>query len=89
MEGSLFGIKPVVVALIIPALWNLGQVALKNSGLIMLAVAVVLLAALGVNVITLLICAGLFWMVVQQARSQSKLSAGGCWDCFRVGRAVL
>ncbi|MGB2633037.1 MAG: chromate efflux transporter [Candidatus Acidiferrum sp.] len=85
VEGLLFGIKPVVVALIIPALWNLGRVALKNSGLIMLAVAVVLLAALGVNVITLLICAGLFWMVVQQARSQSKLSAGGMLGLFSSG----
>jgi chromate transporter len=82
VEGLLFGIKPVVVALIIPALWNLGRVALKNPGLIMLAVAVVLLAALGVNVITLLICAGLFWMVVQQARSSSKLSAGGMLGLF-------
>ena len=85
VEGLLFGIKPVVVALIIPALWNLGQVALKNSGLIMLAVAVVLLAALGVNVITLLICAGLFWMVVQQARSSSKLSAGRMLGLFSSG----
>ncbi|HTC40966.1 MAG TPA: chromate efflux transporter [Candidatus Acidoferrales bacterium] len=85
VEGLLFGIKPVVVALIIPALWNLGRVALKNSGLIMLAVAVVLLAALGVNVITLLVCAGLFWMVVQQARSQSKLSAGGMLGLFPGG----
>jgi chromate transporter len=85
VEGLLFGIKPVVVALIIPALWNLGRVALKNPGLIMLAVAVVLLAALGVNVITLLICAGLFWMVVQQARSSSKLSAGGMLGLFSSG----
>jgi chromate transporter len=85
VEGLLFGIKPVVVALIIPALWNLGRVALKNSGLIMLAVAVVLLAALGVNVITLLICAGLFWMVVQQARSSSKLSVGAMLGLFSTG----
>ncbi len=85
VEGLLFGIKPVVVALIIPALWNLGRVALKNPGLIMLAVAVVLLAALDVNVITLLICAGLFWMVVQQARSSSKLSTGGMLGLFSTG----
>jgi chromate transporter len=29
VEGLLFGIKPVVVALILPALWNLGKVAEK------------------------------------------------------------
>lgn len=73
VEGLLFGIKPVVVALILPALWNLGKVALKNAGLVMLAVGVTLLAVLGMNVITLLICAGLFWMLVNGARHESKL----------------
>jgi chromate transporter len=75
VEGLLFGIKPVVVALILPALWNLGKVALKNAGLIMLAVGVILLAVLGVNVITLLICAGVFWMLLSGARHESKLDA--------------
>jgi chromate transporter len=69
VAGLLFGIKPVVVALIIPALWNLGKTALKNAGLVALAVSVVLLAALGWNVITLLICAGVFWMLLRQART--------------------
>jgi len=69
VAGLLFGIKPVVVALIIPALWNLGKTALKNVGLIALAIVVVLLAVMGWNVITLLICAGVFWVVLRQART--------------------
>jgi chromate transporter len=72
VEGLLFGIKPVVVALIIPALWNLGRVALRNFGLAALAVAVVLLAILGLNVITLLIAAGLFWMLLREATTLAK-----------------
>jgi len=78
VEGLLFGIKPVVVALIVPALWNLGRVAMKNAGLAMLAVGVAASAFLGVNVILLLIGAGVFWMVAQQARSSSNIggSAG-------------
>jgi chromate transporter len=75
VAGLLFGIKPVVVALILPALWNLAKVALKNAGLVMLAVGVILLAVLGLNVITLLICAGVFWMLVSGARHESKLDA--------------
>lgn len=71
VEGLLFGIKPVVVALIVPALWNLGKVALRRVGLAILAFAVVVLAALGLNVITLLICAGVFWMVVRAIRNFS------------------
>jgi chromate transporter len=72
VEGLLFGIKPVVVALIIPALWNLGKVALRSVGLGVLAVAVVLLAMLGFNVITLLIAAGLFWMLLREAKTLAK-----------------
>jgi len=68
VAGLLFGIKPVVVSLIIPALWNLGRGALKNAGLTMLAIGVVILALLGVNVIGLLICAGVLWMVVRESR---------------------
>jgi chromate transporter len=61
--------------LILPALWNLAKVALKNTGLVMLAVGVILLAVLGMNVIALLICAGVFWMLVSGARHISKLDA--------------
>ena len=73
VEGILFGIKPVVVALILPALWNLGRTAMKTAGLVALAVAVVALAVLGFNIITLLIAAGLFWIVVRRARDTIQL----------------
>jgi chromate transporter len=68
VEGLLFGIKPVVVALIIPALWNLGKTALKNVGLGLLAIVVAVLAVLGSDVITLLVAAGIFWVVLREAR---------------------
>ncbi|HTZ48641.1 MAG TPA: chromate efflux transporter [Verrucomicrobiae bacterium] len=90
VEGLLFGIKPVVVALILPALWNLGKVALKNAGLIMLAAGVILLAFLGMNVITLLICAGVFWLLVTAARHESRLDAIATpgFGVFAIGSAV-
>jgi chromate transporter len=75
VEGLLFGIKPVVVALIIPALWNLGRTALKNAGLAALAVAVVVLAVLGLNVITLLVSAGILWILVGEARKLISLNS--------------
>jgi chromate transporter len=86
VEALLFGIKPVVVALILPALWNLARVALKNVGLITLALVVVLLAAFGVNVILLLIGAGIFWMSVREARGLIKLNAtrAGVFGLFSV-----
>jgi chromate transporter len=89
VEGLLFGIKPVVVALILPALWNLGRAALKNAGLVMLAIGVAVLALGGVNVIALLIGAGILWIVVQQARKGSHLDGAhlGLSGLFSVGAA--
>lgn len=77
VEGLLFGIKPVVVALIIPALWNLAKAALRSYGLAALAVAVVVLALWGFNVITLLVAAGLFWMLLREAKTLAHTSTAG------------
>jgi len=75
VEGLLFGIKPVVVALIIPALWNLGKTALKNNRLVMLAIGVAVLSSMRLNVILLLIVSGILWVVVQEARKSASLDA--------------
>lgn len=87
VEGLLFGVKPVVVALILPALWNLGRTAVKNAGLALMAVGVVVLAVQGVNVITLLISAGIFWTVVQQARGSMSSSGAGVAGMFSMSAA--
>ena len=68
VAGLLVGIKPVVVALIVQAVWNLARTALKNVPLAILAVAVVALAAFGVPVLALLIGAGILWIVVREGR---------------------
>jgi len=66
MAGLLFGIKPVVVALIAQAIWNLGRTALKSAALAILAISVVALAAWGVHALLLLIGAGVLWMIVRE-----------------------
>ncbi|HTZ34160.1 MAG TPA: chromate efflux transporter [Methylomirabilota bacterium] len=68
VAGLLVGIKPVVVALIVQAVWNLARTALKNVPLAILAVAVVALAAFGVPVLALLIGAGILWIVVREGQ---------------------
>lgn len=56
MAGVLYGIKPVVIAVVIQALWGLGLTALKTWGLVALALAAVVAAAAGLH--ELLILAG-------------------------------
>ena len=79
IAGLLFGIKPVVVALIAQAVWNLARTALKSVPLAVLAVMVVVLAAWGMPALMLLVGAGVLWMVLRQGsklvrRSQSNLA---------------
>jgi len=75
VAGLLFGIKPVVVALIAQAIWNLARTALKSTALAILAVCVVALAAWGVQALLLLIGAGILWMVVGAAKNLAKTRA--------------
>ncbi len=60
----LYGIKPVVAAIIAQALWNLGSKALKNKILIALGVIVFALYFLNVNEILLLFAGGIVFMFV-------------------------
>jgi len=76
VAGLLFGIKPVVVALIAQAVWSLGKTALKTLPLAALAVLVAALAVLGAPVLVLLIGAGLLWMLLRRGEALAKARAG-------------
>jgi chromate transporter len=76
VAGLLFGIKPVVVALVAQAVWNLARTALKSVGLAVLAAVVVAVALLGVNVLLLLIGAGVLWMLIREGQKLAKSNAG-------------
>lgn len=59
----LYGVKPVVIAIIVQALWNLGQKAVKDTLSAIAAVFVIVLYFVGVNEIALLFAAGLIVML--------------------------
>jgi len=59
----LYGIKPVVIAIIIQALWSLGRKAVKGPLLAVTGVGMVVLYLLGVNELLLLLAGGLVVMV--------------------------
>ena len=49
IAGLLYGVKPVVIAVVVHALWSLGRSALKSRGLVAAAVVAVVLALAGVH----------------------------------------
>ncbi len=71
----LYGIKPVVIAIIAQALWTLGKKALKTSLLAIVAIAVFGLYFIGVNEIALLFAGGILAMLFINIQRRKKLSA--------------
>jgi len=52
--GILYGVKPVVIAVVLQALWRLGRTAIRGPGLAVLALAAAGANALGVNELAVL-----------------------------------
>ena len=59
VTALLYGVKPVVIAVVAQALWRLGQSALKTKTLAAICIAAIVAAALGVNELVVLFAAGL------------------------------
>ncbi len=70
-EGILYGVKPVVLAIVLQALWRLGRSAFKTKLLIILGVATAVFGFLGVNVLLILFAAGII-MVFSHPLSSGK-----------------
>lgn len=75
-EWLLYGIKPVVIAIIVQTLWSLGQKAVKGAVTAAIAVIVIILYFIGVNEIALLFGGGLIVMLVMNYRRLRRRMAG-------------
>lgn len=67
-EWLLYGIKPVVIALIAQALWTLGNKAIKNKALALIGIVAFGLYFLRVNEIALLFAGGAAFMLLANVR---------------------
>jgi len=67
-EWLLYGIKPVVIAIILQALWSLGRTALKGPLLVVVGVGVLAFSFLGVHELMLLFGGGLVVMLLRNLR---------------------
>lgn len=74
VEWLLYGIKPVIIAVIIQALWGLGKTAVKGPVTAVVGAAVLVLYLLGVNELLLLAAGGL---AVMLAKNGQRLWSGG------------
>ncbi len=66
MSALLYGIKPVIIAVVVQALWMLSRTAVKGSVTAVVGTAVLVAAFFGINEILLLALAGITVLLVQQ-----------------------
>ena len=77
--GIFYGILPVVIAIVAQALWNLGRKAVKGWLTGVLGLLVVVLYFLGVNILILLLAAGLIAMAWENFSRIKRLPVLGFW----------
>lgn len=75
----LYGVQPVVIAVVVQALWGLGQKALKGPLTGVVGLAALGLYFIGVNVIAVLLAGGLAVMLVANRRRLRGVTAAGLW----------
>jgi chromate transporter len=64
--GAFYGIKAVVIAVVLQAIWNLARTAVKNGKLAAIGLGAVLAAALGADVLLVLFGAGILVMLLDR-----------------------
>jgi chromate transporter len=74
-EWLLYGIKPVIIAIVAQALWGLARTAIKGRFLALVGLATLALYLLGFNELVLLLGGGLLVMVIRNARRLARGAA--------------
>jgi chromate transporter len=81
LAGVLYGIKPVVIGVVVQALWNLAPKAVKKSSLLgIIAAGACIAAALGIHALAILVGSGIMTLVARRVRDGS--AKGGVAHIF-------
>ena len=59
IQGVLYGVKPVIIAVVLQALWALARAAIKDKFLAAIGVVAAAAALAGANLLTILVAAGI------------------------------
>ena len=70
-KGILYGVKPVIIAVVVQALWDLGKTALKTKLLTVFGVMAVVANSLGAHELLVLLAAGIAAALIQFAKRQT------------------
>ncbi len=72
VAGLLYGVKPVVIAIVLQALWRLGRTAIKNVWLAVVAALTIVVAVTGVHPLLVLAIGALLGLVGSLSQSRER-----------------
>ena len=92
-QAVLYGVKPVIIAIVVCAIWGLCRAAVKNWYYVLLGAGALTLALLGVDVLVLLFAAGALaatadWVSLPKGERISTRPALDVRDCRRDDRVA-
>jgi chromate transporter len=87
-QGLLYGAKPVMVAIVVQAIWRLGRMALSRWTLALIGVACLAAAVTGVPPIAVLLAAGAVELLIVWQRSRRNELHGIAWLSAGLGGAT-
>ena len=75
VRGLLYGVKPVIIAVVLQALWGLGKTAIRSRILAVLAAVSLVAAMLQVNDLVVLLGGGLVMIAIKRAMDEGGIRA--------------
>src|SRR5688572_12530467 len=76
-NALLYGVKPVIIAVVVQALWNLSKTAVKTKLLATAGIIAVIASFSGVNELIVLFGAGLALLVIRAGQKTKPSAVGG------------
>jgi chromate transporter len=86
VAGAMYGIKPVIIAVVVQALWGLGKTAVKTPLLAVIGAAAIAASLAGINELVVLAAAGFIVAAARRIRRPPAASIAA-WPLLGVGTA--
>jgi len=88
-QAVLYGMKPVIIAIVIQAIWGLGKTAVRNGLHVLLAAVTFALALTGLDVLLLLFTAGAVAATVEWLKAGRRSSSRGLIAVYAAAAAMI
>lgn len=88
-QAILYGMKPVIIAIVLRAVWGLARTALRNGFYLLLGVAALVLALMGTDILLLLFSAGAAAATMEWMRAPRRSSPRALMAVYAIAAGMV